>query len=141
MINIIITTHKGLASGIKSAYEMIAGQNDNIRTLELDDTGIKSYKNKLVNLLDSVSGVDTLVLCDLKGGTPFNESFKYYLAHKDNLRVISGVNLPMLLEISTSLKGKKLEELTQIALNAGEKGITEAEDESADSDDNDDIEF
>ncbi|WP_297815078.1 PTS sugar transporter subunit IIA [uncultured Lactobacillus sp.] len=134
MVNVIVTTHKGLASGLKAACEMIAGKNDNVKTLELDETGIDNYKNKLISLLDSVSGSDNLILCDLKGGTPFNESFKYFLAHPDDLRVVSGVNLPMLLEISTNLMSKNLDELANIAIKAGQTGITEAVDDTADDD-------
>ncbi|WP_226906852.1 PTS sugar transporter subunit IIA [Lacticaseibacillus paracasei] len=42
--------------------------------------------------------LDRFLLTDAKGGTPFNEAHKYGVERPESTAVISGVNLPMLLE-------------------------------------------
>ncbi|BDR55697.1 PTS sugar transporter subunit IIA [Xylocopilactobacillus apis] len=137
-MKVLLTSHGHLAQGLVSGFEFIAGKSDQISALELDSNGISSYHKRLKKLLDN-ENVPVLILTDLKGGTPYNESFKYYLAHKKKVRVISGVNLPMLLELIPQLDTTTtLEKAAKIALMAGTDGITQAQDES---DDNDEIEF
>ena len=82
LVKILLTSHGHLAQGIASGFEFIAGKSDHIMTLELDERGIGSYRNRLQELLDGKTE-SVLILADLKGGTPYNESFKYYLAHTE----------------------------------------------------------
>lgn len=80
------------------------------------------------------------MLTDVKGGTPFNEAYKYGLEHPQTTAVISGVNLPMLLELGTTpLDGQSLSAVAQIALSAGNAGITAADLTATDT--NDDLDF
>lgn len=137
-MKVLLTSHGRLAQGIVSSYEFIAGKSTQIETLELDESGIDSYSERLIQML-SKETEPILILADLKGGTPYNESYKYYLAHKDKVRIISGVNLPMLLELIPQLnKVITLDEAVQLCLQTGTAGICEAED---DQNDDNDIEF
>lgn len=136
-MKVLVTSHGHLASGIVSSFEFIAGKSEQIITLELDSAGIGSYRNRLEQLLANVSD-PVLILTDLKGGTPYNEAFKYYLSHPKKVRLISGLNLPMLLELIPQLNEKmSLAEAANIVLQAGKSGINEAQDDP----DDDDIEF
>lgn len=136
-MKVLLTSHGHLAQGIASSFEFIAGKSDHIMTLELDEKGIGLYHDRFQNLLDSETE-SILILADLKGGTPYNESFKYYLAHTEKTRVVSGLNLPMLLELIPQLSDNTtLDEAVQIVLQAGIDGISVAQDDQED----DDIEF
>lgn len=136
-MKVLLTSHGHLAHGIASGFEFIAGKSDYIMTLGLDEKGIGLYRDGLQKLLDNETE-SVLILADLKGGTPYNESFKYYLAHTEKIRVVSGLNLPMLLELIPQLSDNTtLEEAVQIALQAGTDGISVAHDDQ----DEDDIEF
>ena len=127
LVKILLTSHGHLAQGIASGFEFIAGKSDHIMTLELDEKGIGSYRNRLQELLDGETE-SVLILADLKGGTPYNESFKYYLAHTEKTRVVSGLNLPMLLELVPQLSDNTtLDEAVQTALQAGTNGIAVAQ--------------
>ena len=137
-MKILLTSHGHLAQGIASGFEFIAGKSDHIMTLELDERGIGSYRDRLQELLDGETE-PVLILADLKGGTPYNESFKYYLVHAQRIRVVSGLNLPMLLELVPQLSDNTtLNEAVQTVLQAGTNGIAVAQDQQ---DDEDDIEF
>ena len=138
LVKILLTSHGHLAQGIASGFEFIAGKSDHIMTLELDERGIGSYRDRLQELLDGETE-PVLILADLKGGTPYNESFKYYLVHAQRIRVVSGLNLPMLLELVPQLSDNTtLNEAVQTVLQAGTNGIAVAQDQQ---DDEDDIEF
>ena len=138
LVKILLTSHGHLAQGIASGFEFIAGKSDQIMTLALDEKGIGSYRDLLQELLDGETE-PVLILADLKGGTPYNESFKYYLAHTERIRVVSGLNLPMLLELVPQLSDNTtLDEAVQTVLQAGTNGIAVAQDQQ---DDDDDIEF
>lgn len=138
MMRILVATHGNMAKGICSSYEMLAGSNDKIDylTLSQDDTG--QFKQKLAQKIEHESD-DLLILCDIKGGSPYNECFAKYLENPQKIRVVSGLNLPMLLEVGLSLIGEpSLDQITDLAEKSGKNGVCVAED-TASSDQ--DIEF
>ncbi|KRK95575.1 PTS sugar transporter subunit IIA [Companilactobacillus futsaii] len=130
-MKILLLSHGNSASGILDGYSMIAGNNSNIDYIQLDESGISKFSNKVTDYLDKNNQV--LVICDIAGGTPYNVSFDYFLSHSDKIRVISGLNLPMLLELGTS-NVDILDEAVSLAKKAGQTGIQIAEDEEPDND-------
>lgn len=103
-MKLILTTHGSLCTGLLQSYEMIAGKNEDILSVPLTELGIEAFRNELLQLLESIDKQEEiLILTDIKGGTPFNESFMYALTYPERVRVISGVNLPMLIEVGLSL--------------------------------------
>ena len=125
MLGVIVTTHGDFAKGILHSAEMVIGET-HISHLGLDESGISNYESKLYKLLDEAfekyKGV--LVLCDLKGGTPFNTALRYKLEKGREMEVITGVNLPMILEASMALETcEDLNELISIAIESGKEGI------------------
>lgn len=124
-MKIVLTTHGKFASGILDSYKMIFGSSENILTVELTEEGIGNYRKELRKILDEVINKhDILILSDLKGGTPHNESYQYFLENIDNVSLVSGLNLSMLIEVgATSLITSSLNELTMTALKSGKDGI------------------
>ena len=123
MIVIIVAAHGDMSRGLIETSKMIVGCIENIAPVNLlegeDPENLRDKLRKVIRPLDSGDGV--VVLLDLYGGNPSNVSA--ILARKLNIEVISGVNLPMLLEVIVSRSSKSLKELRQIATNAGREGI------------------
>lgn len=139
LMKVLLTSHGHLAQGVASGFEFIAGKTGYIKVVELDEAGIGLYRERLTHLLSSETD-PVLILADLKGGTPYNECFKYYLAHTEKVRLVSGMNLPMLLELIPQLTDQtSLDEAVQIVLEAGTSGINTAKAEP--DNDDDEIEF
>lgn len=136
-MNLLLVSHGHLASGIITSFEMIAGEQKKIDFIELDDTGVENFRKKLKKYLKNKS--DVLILADMAGGTPYNESFKYFLSNSKNIQLVSGLNLPMLLEIGTQTEQKtNIFKLAETAKNIGLNSIEIASDQN---DSSDDIEF
>lgn len=102
-MNIVILSHNGVASGLKTSAQMIVGESNSIKTIELTESGVEAFTKEIQEFLQSEvinNQEDYLAFVDLKGGTPYNrivqETMKLNLTEK--VRIISGVNLPMLLE-------------------------------------------
>lgn len=100
MVGIILASHGGFAEGIYQSGEMIFGKQDNVQTVTLlpsegpDDVHAKF--EKAVASFDDPSQV--LLLIDLWGGTPFNQASNLFEEHKDTWAIVTGMNLPMVIE-------------------------------------------
>lgn len=121
---------------------MIAGKNDNIISISLGDDGIGVFSEKLRSkLTELIENDEVLVLSDIQGGTPYNEAYRFKLENPDKVEILTGMNLPMLIECGTSLDiGSSIEELVNIGLNVGKDSIVKCEIDDSDDDD-DDLEF
>lgn len=127
-MNLIIASHGTLCEGLADAFHMLASSEIPITTVSLNDTGIDDFRKRLVAEVEKSKGTSkTLILTDLYGGTPFNESFALYLADPENLRVVAGVNFPMLIEAGMAAPDTDdLDEIVSIAIQAGTAGVVAA---------------
>lgn len=94
MRKIILVGHGNFAEGIYSGIKLIAGEQDNISLYKFENDK-EALKH---NINQEVSNYSEEIYCfaDLAGGTPFNVCSE--IAHtKNNVHVIGGVNLPLLL--------------------------------------------
>lgn len=127
-MNLIVASHGTLCEGLADAFHMLASSEIPITTVSLNETGIDDFRDRLVaEVQKSKSTAKTLILTDLYGGTPFNESFALYLADPENLRVVAGVNFPMLIEAGMAAPDTDdLDEIVSIAVQAGTAGVITA---------------
>lgn len=127
-MKLIIASHGTLCEGLADAFHMLASSEIPITTVSLNDTGIDDFRRRLVAEVEkSKSTAKTLIMTDLYGGTPFNESFALYLADPENLRVVAGVNFPMLIEAGMAAPDTDdLDEIVSIAIQAGTAGVVAA---------------
>ena len=123
MIGIVVAAHGKMSKGLIGTSKLIVGHAENITSVDLlEGEGPESLREKLQKAIKSLdSGEGVMVLLDLYGGTPSNVSA--LLARELNVEVVSGVNLPMLLEVIMRRKSQTLKELREIAINAGREGI------------------
>ena len=124
-MKIVLATHGNLGEGLLDSYEMISGKSEIIQIVKLTKSGIGDFKERLYTLLDELTQSEkVLVLCDLKGGTPYNESFMYSLEKPGKIEVVTGVNLPMLIEIGFLADSEKnAEKLAETAMTVGKDSI------------------
>ncbi len=125
MIGVLVTSHGNLCQELLNSLVMITGENHNILALKFDD--YNNYKNELTMKLNiMISDYDgILIFTDIIGGTPFNESYKYVReSNKNNIKIITGVNLPMIIETTLALSHEdNLNNLVNIAVDAGKGSI------------------
>lgn len=124
MISIIVGTHGRLSEEILKSAEMIFGAQENVGSVTFQPgegvDGLVEKYNNLIETMDSKDGV--LFMVDLFGGSPFNAAS--ILAMKnDNMEIVTGVNLPMILEVLGSRDFSSLSELLNIAENSGKDAI------------------
>ena len=126
MIGCILTGHGTFANGLADALSMIAGDQNYFIPVPFIEAGAASYPETLAStisdLLDQTDGV--LIFCDLLGGTPFNQAMMLSQNY-NNVEVVTGTNLPMLLEtLSLRLASTTLTDLLQTALESGVAGVS-----------------
>ncbi|MDD0821074.1 PTS sugar transporter subunit IIA [Bacillus cereus] len=128
-MDILILSHAGVASGLKKAAQMILGEQKKLHALELtEENGITSFSDQLQEFLERWSENQSnklLIFADLKGGTPFNQAVFWASKLKLNQRIsiISGVNLPIVIEAIYCNEEKSLEELSKELIEGAKNGI------------------
>ncbi|MFC0323508.1 PTS mannose transporter subunit IIAB [Gallibacterium melopsittaci] len=125
-IAIIIATHGVAAEQLLRTTEMLIGEQENVAFIDFvpgenAETIIGKYQAKLANELAHCDRV--LFLVDTWGGSPFNAANRVSDG-KDNMEVVTGVNVPMLVETFMARDDDpSLEELAEIALETGRGGV------------------
>ncbi len=126
MIGCIVTGHGEFANGLAQAVAMIAGDQEHFevvpfRETESLDAFSERLKSALQGLLGSTDGV--LVFTDLLGGTPFRSAMLAAAGH-ENVAVLTGTNLPMLIEVGLMRAAESdVHALARQAVEAGTGGI------------------
>lgn len=99
MYNILVVSHSTLCKGLNDAVMMIMGTDSKVEYLGLDEDGVEKFHQSLKEKLDNLKKdrEEILILADLFGGSPFNRSLME-ATQNENIKIITGVNLPMLME-------------------------------------------
>lgn len=126
MVGVVLTGHGRFALGVGDAIQMVTGDHKHFACVPFEGDKAASYEDDLraaiKKIYDETKSV--LVFVDLLGGTPFNKSM-LISAEYENLEVVTGSNLPMLIEclMAADDEATTLEGLIQTALDAGKDGI------------------
>lgn len=123
MIGMVLVTHSQLAVELIAALEHVVGPQRNIEAVCIGpDDNIDKRRREILTSIDSVNdGEGVVVLTDMFGGTPSNLAIS--VLSKDSVEVIAGVNLPMLIKLSTARESETLAEAVKSAQEAGRKYI------------------
>ena len=123
-VRILVCTHGGLAEGLVSAADMIAGTAGAVQTFSLlPGMDPFEYRSQIEQCLDEHPEDGFLCFVDLFGGTPSNMLAS--LSMRENLEVVAGVNLPALIEVVTRKDQMTLAELRDVALAAVQSGAVD----------------
>ena len=98
MYKIIVASHGPMAEGMKKSLEFVMGPAENVTALCLDEEGISKFSKEAKRLLDEQDTEEVLVMVDFLFGSPFNEFSKLAAGYAGKMEIITGVNLPALVE-------------------------------------------
>lgn len=120
----MIVCHGEMAEGMLDAARMIVGKQDGIVAVNLrEEDSVESLMDRIAAAIEEVDhGDGVLILVDVFGASPFNASARLAV-QRDQIEVISGVSLPMLLELAVQREGQSLTKLVEVAREAGMSGI------------------
>ncbi|CVI66829.1 MAG TPA: mannose/fructose/sorbose PTS transporter subunit IIA [Candidatus Anaerobutyricum stercoris] len=104
MVGIILATHGDFATGILQSASMIFGEQPNVAAVTLQPSeGPDDVRRKMEEAVASFEDPEqVLILVDLWGGTPFNQSNGLIAGHEDKWAIVAGLNLPMLIDAYAS---------------------------------------
>lgn len=115
-MNYLLISHGSYAKATLTSCEMITGTLRNVKAVEFKQTmNQQDLLHSIENTVSKFNNLDKLVLiCDIKGGTPFNTALLFKKQHPD-IKIISGLSLGLLLPIAT---GTSLDDsIKQVAQN------------------------
>ncbi len=123
MIGGLIVTHGPMAPALIKAAETILGQVTQIYGFSTTDLSIHDILENIDKIVKEDDWpAETLVMVSLKGGSCWNAAVMAARQH-NNIEVISGVNLSMLLSFLTKRDSNSLKDLATLALEDGKRGI------------------
>ena len=120
MIGIVVVTHGQLAEELVNAARTIVGDIPAIAAVSIgwaDD--MTDAKAAIERALAAVGPGPALVLTDMFGGTPTNVSLPFL---SPQVEIVTGVNLPMLIKL-TSLREGELLEVARVIREQGKGAI------------------
>ena len=123
MIGLVLVTHGALAQEFLSAVQYIVGPQTQVETVcFMPDDDIKTRRDEILEKVQKVNtGEGVVILTDMFGGTPSNLSIS--LMEKENVEVVAGLNLPMLVKLAGLRQNCTLKEAALAAEDAGKKYI------------------
>ena len=126
MIGLVLVTHGRLAVEFITAMEHVVGPQQAVEGICIDAEDDMEMRRK--EIADAIQRVDqgkgVIILTDLFGGTPSNLAIS--LMKSENVEVIAGVNLPMLIRLEGARKVMPVHAAVAAAREAGRKYISVA---------------
>ena len=107
MTHIIVATHGKFSEEIVNSAAMVYGEDENCHVVTFLPGEGGEPENEPV-----------LFLVDLFGGSPYNAASRV-ASERDNTDIVTGINLPMLLEVLDAKDGASLDELVETAKEVG----------------------
>lgn len=125
MISVLVSTHGMAAKGLIETAEMICGKQTQCEAVPfMMGQSLDLFKQQIKAKLDVLISTSPEVLClvDLKGGTPFNTLINL-IADYPNMEIVTGVNIPMLLETFMQRPDANLDVILPDIVQAANQGI------------------
>ena len=121
---VLIVTHGDFGRELLQSVQMIMGEQEDVVTLGLglgDD--IESLRIDVQKVVDENerTNKETIILVDLFGGSPSNIALSLLKYH--DIKVMVGVNMPMLIEMLSCRNSYEIEDLVERSYRAGIDGI------------------
>ena len=119
----VIVSHGQVANELLSAAETVVGDISHVVAVSIgwhDD--VEMAKDQVERAIKSVSqGSGVIVLTDMFGGTPTNIAAMFL--EPGEVEIVTGVNLPMVLKLSSNTKELTLPELASEVEAQGKQAI------------------
>ena len=126
MIGLVLVTHGALAREFIVAMEHVVGPQERIVPVCIGpDDDMEEKRDDIAKAIAEVDdGNGVIILTDLFGGTPSNLAIS--LMKSENIEVIAGINLPMLIRLEGARKTMDVRAAVAAAREAGRKYISVA---------------
>ncbi len=123
MVGGVVVSHGQLGEEMIHTAEMIVGQIPNIIAVSIDvTTDVELSREQIRQAIQEVNnGSGVVIFTDMFGGTPSNISLSFL--DEKNVEVITGVNLAMLIQLSTLHKEEPFQETVQLLKQRGQENI------------------
>lgn len=126
MIGLVLVTHGRLAEEFRNAVEHVVGPQPNFEAVSIGADDDMEQRRR--DIIDAVARADTghgvVIVTDMFGGTPSNLSISVMEAGR--VEVVAGMNLPMLIKLSSVRAGDDMSRALEDAQIAGRKYINVA---------------
>lgn len=126
MIGLVLVTHGRLADEFHHAVEHVVGPQEQIETVSIGAEDDMEQRRR--DIVDAVSRADSgdgvIIMTDMFGGTPSNLAISVMDAGR--IEVIAGMNLPMLIKLTSVRASKSMTDALEEAQSAGRKYINVA---------------
>lgn len=100
---IIIATHGTLAEGFKNTLELICGTQDDVSVMCFYCSS-ENFEQEIEDCFEQLTAQSQLIICtDIQFGSVNQIFIKGAVRYPDkNIQILSGINLPLLLELVTT---------------------------------------
>jgi len=123
MVGILVVSHGRLAEALISSVQFLVGNLKRVKGISIwprdRKEEVKDRIQKGIGEVDDGDGV--VILTDVLGGTPTNLSLSFL--EDEKVEVVTGVNIPMLLTLSSYRKGRSLRDLGKLVKKSGRRSI------------------
>lgn len=123
MVGVLIVSHGPLAEALITSVQSLVGRIEGMSGISVwPKDNPKEIRDKIQKKMREVDDGDgVLILTDILGGTPTNISLSSL--KKERVEVVTGVNVPMLLTLSSYRKGRSLKEIGTMVKKSGRRSI------------------
>jgi len=118
----VIVTHGDLAHALRVAAARVAGDDGAIETVSNEGLSSAQLGRRIVEVVEHLQGARCVVMVDFQGGSCANACMAE-LHSMPNVRVISGINLPMLADFILRRGALELDPLVERMLERGHRSI------------------
>jgi PTS system mannose-specific IIA component len=124
MVGLVVATHGRLGEELLATAGAVCGSLERARAVSISSAmpmeEARETLARAIRELDDGDGV--LVVTDMFGGTPANLALTFLA---ERIEVVTGVNLPMVLKLSTArASGASLSATAEMLAGYGQKNIT-----------------
>ncbi|TLV03868.1 PTS sugar transporter subunit IIA [Dyadobacter luticola] len=127
MRKFLIATHGTFSLGAKSSLDLIIGPMENVYLIQAYSEENKGIEDELKAVLENIGEKDELVaFTDLMGGSVTNQLLRQVAqqqAFKPNVHIVSGFNLPLLIEILLADEEEPVTDIIAQAIEAAKEQI------------------
>lgn len=125
---VLIITHGNFGKGLLDGIEVIMGKQESVLAFGLNvGDNIEILKAEVEEIVKEKQkeNKEVIILVDLFGGSPFNIAL--YIMKNYDVKVITGINMPMVIELLSSINIYATEELVANSYKTAVDGIKKFE--------------
>lgn len=123
MIGIIVVSHGTLSEHLVLAASLILGEQKFVKPITFSAReSLEDLRKKTIEATNEFIADGCLILTDIMGGSATNVSIEIMKSH-ENVYVVTGVSLPMLIEAISNRENTELKDLANQIVNSATRSI------------------